>query len=184
MLFQQAPVLFRRLGDKRGIAIARPPRRAEPPTGSPCRSPSVTWRAAARPGKTWPARRDSCEKGWQSPAMPGTSQASAITCSGWRRWPGSGKTPTAPSACWPPRMRCCKPRAPAGWWPTQRRRRPTMTPCPDCAAGWETQRSSRPGPMAPPWDASGPWSTRYKNDDGRSVWPSSNCARAVTASAR
>jgi hypothetical protein len=101
----------------------------------------------------------------QSPATPGTSQASATTCSGWRPWPASGTIPTAPSACWPPRMRCCRPRAPAGCWPTRRRRRPTMTPCPDCAAGWEMQRSSRPGTRAPPWDASVPWSTRCRNDD-------------------
>jgi hypothetical protein len=73
-------------------------------------------------------------------------------------------------------MRCCRPRVPAGCWPTQQRRRPTMTPCPDCAAGWETQRSSRPGSRAPPWDASVPWSTPYRTDD-QVPWPAPRLRR-------
>ena len=135
------------------------------PDRFPLLSRFMTWRSAARPGKTWPARPNSCARGCRSPAMPGTSQASATTCRDWRRWPYSGKTTSAPSACWPPRMPCWRPRAPAGCWPTWQQPAPIMTSCQGCAAEWETKRSSRPGPRAPPWDASTPWSTHYRTDD-------------------
>jgi hypothetical protein len=47
---------------------------------APGREPRLAEMLAVRPGKTWPAQQNSCARGCQSPAIPGTTHASATTC--------------------------------------------------------------------------------------------------------
>jgi hypothetical protein len=96
-----------------GLAVAR---RAQ--DWSPCPLRFTTWRWPGRPRATWPARRDTCRRGWRWRPRPETIPAPPTISRSWRASPDSRTTRSGPSACSLPPARSWTPAVVAGCAPS------------------------------------------------------------------
>ena len=145
-----------------GLTVARRAR-----TLSLSSSRSTTWRWPGRPRVTWPARRDTCRRGWRWRPRPETKRAPPTISRSWRLSPDSRTTRSVPCAYSLPPARSWKPAAADGCTPTCPASRTTMRSWPRCAPASATRHSRRPRRGAGPPGANVRWNSHLSKRDRR-----------------